>query len=393
MKYMPKKDKICVFLILLSIFNVYSLENNYYPLNKIISFLKLDTEYNSVTGSLLIKKNKKNVLITLNSSYLIFNNKKYFINDFVRSEQGQFFVPTKEALFIMKYFSPDKYEYYTKDGDIFFQEKKEDKNDKNIEEIYIDKENDNDSKKENLNNTKKLEINKDIKEKKVKIEAIIIDAGHGGKDPGAIGYDDIKEKDIVLRTAHLITEKLKEFYPDKKIIMTRSKDVFIELEDRASIANKIFQKYGTSIFISIHVNASRSQKTYGFETWYLVSNYSRKIIKKGEVSKDKDVENIVNSMLNDEIYKESKDFAKKIQNGLEKKIGNVSKNRGIKEEVYFVIKKAIMPAVLVEIGFNTNKYEAIRLTKYSYLNNISEGIFSGIRNFIDDYEKTQGFRK
>ena len=242
-------------------------------------------------------------------------------------------------------------------------------------------------------NVKNKYIYVDQEPKDIKINAIIIDPGHGGDDPGAIGYSGTKEKDIVLKTSLILYDKLKKIYPDKKIVLTRYNDTYISLDKRAKIANYVFNKYGNSLFISIHVNGSRSTKSHGFETWYLVEEYRRNIIRKGEISQDVDVENVLNSMLNDEIYKESKDLARRIQNYLVKEIGDVSRNRGIKEQTYFVIKKSIMPAVLVEIGFNTNKYEEARLTRYLYLNKITDGILNGILDFIKDYEKTYGYTK
>lgn len=393
-----------IIFILININSVYSNEIELYSVNKLISSFKLNIEYDQVHGKITLSKSNKKVLLLLDSPYVIIGNKKYFINEFVTSEQGQFYIPQQTAVMISKYFSGEK---------IFSQvSKKEtiiDKTDKYYLNSFkqtadIDKK---DKKDSIFVNDKKIEITEKemekvkVKEKyifekepdKVDIKAIIIDPGHGGNDPGAIGYSGVKEKDVVLRTALILAEKLKKKYTKKKIILTRNRDVFIPLDKRAKIANYVFNKYGNTLFISIHVNASRSNKPYGFETWYLVEKCRRSIIKKGEISEDEDVEDVLNAMLNDEIYKESKELANTIQKSLEKNIGYVSLNRGIKEQTYFVIKKSIMPAVLVEIGFNTNKYEEIRLTKYSYLNKIAQGIFRGIMEFTDVYERTSGYTK
>jgi N-acetylmuramoyl-L-alanine amidase len=421
LKFTLKRNSFFLFIFFfLGISKLFSIEPQFYSVNKIISYLNLDTEYDGTSGSLRIIKNDKSVTFYLNSSFILVGDKKKFINNFIKSEQGQFFIPTDTATYVLDYFkSEDKLQknifaaeeksftekFITKNNEIYVEEKSG--NDKNIEaeQGKFDDEND---VSENIKKDSSVDIVKESKPKSpaeiarkilnentrfTKINAIIIDPGHGGKDPGAIGYDDIQEKDIVLREGLLLAEKLRSSYPDKKIVMTRSKDVFIELEDRAALANRIYEKYGTTIFVSIHVNASRSEKVYGFETWHLVGNYNRKVVKQGAVSNDKSVENVVNSMLNQEIYRESRDLAGRIQANLEKQIGDVSVNRKIKEEVYFVIKKSVMPAVLVEIGFNTNKYEAIRLTKYSYLNKIATGIYSAVRDFINDYEKTKGFTR
>ena len=383
MRFTPRRNSIILLFFLFITASIIS-ASDYYSVNMIVSYFKLDTSYDNLESKVTLSKNDKKIIIYLDLQYIMMGGRKIFINDFAKSEEGQFFLPTEAALSAMEYFSSYKYEYYVKNGEIFFTENnvKKKVEDKPVEENEIVQ-----VKPDTKKNGDKSSFTKN------KINAIIIDAGHGGKDPGAIGYNDIKEKDIVLKCALLLSKKLKEKYPDKKIVLTRDRDVFPELDDRAEIANKTYDKYGNSIFVSIHVNASRSSKPYGFETWYLVNNYSRNIVKKGSISEDKDVENVVNSLLNLEIYKESRDLANKIQTSLESQIGYVSKNRGIKEEIYLVIKKSIMPAVLVEVGFNTNKYEAIRLTKYSYLNKITDGILNGIKDFVDVFEKTQGFTR
>jgi N-acetylmuramoyl-L-alanine amidase len=353
------------------------LDRAYYSVNRIISFLKLDTEFNNINSALLIKKLDKTVYISNFTNYVIIGGEKFFLNDFVTSEMGQFFIPVDGAIEILKYFSKDNYLFYLSEGDLVFDDGENVKNAVEKNEFPPD------------DLFEKKSTYKDDKVKKIR--AIIIDPGHGGKDPGSVGYNGLKEKDVVLSTALILQKKIKDKYPDKTIIMTRDRDVFIPLEERANIANRTYEKLGETIFISIHVNSSRSSKSYGFETWHLNADYKRDILNKESISDDKSVANIVNAMMIEEIYKESKELAKNIQDKLEERIGYVSKNRGIKEEKYFVIKKSVMPAVLVEIGFNSNKYEAIRLTNYSYLNKIAAGIFDGLIKFISDYEKTKGF--
>ncbi|MBP7553138.1 MAG: N-acetylmuramoyl-L-alanine amidase [Spirochaetes bacterium] len=373
-------SKKCLFIALfISIFHIYASEGAYYSVNRIISFLKLETEFNNINSALLIKKLDKTAYLSNFSNYIIIGGEKLFLNDFVTSEMGQFFIPIDGAIEILKYFSKDNYLFYLSEGDLVFDD------DENVK-ITVEKTENLPDEFSNKNSTYKDDAIKRIK-------AIIIDPGHGGKDPGSVGYNGLKEKDVVLSTALILQKKIKDKYPDKTIILTRDRDVFIPLEERANIANRTYEKLGETIFISIHVNSSRSSKSYGFETWHLNADYKRDILNKNSISDDKSVANIVNAMMIEEIYKESKELAKNIQDKLEERIGYVSRNRGIKEEKYFVIKKSIMPAVLVEIGFNSNKYEAIRLTNYSYLNKIATGISDGLFKFISDYEKTKGFTK
>jgi len=392
-----KRGNILLLILFFFTTNLFSNEDNYYSVNKIVSFFKLEVGYDSFFDTLTLKKLEKSVVVPLNMAFIYIGKDRILTGNFTISEQGQYFIPIESAIKVIDYFSFNKDSYYIQNGDIFVGS--------NNKSSSIDISNIQEDEKESkieIKDNKNSDGNK-VKDKNLNIyednsppsliKAIILDPGHGGKDPGAVGYNDIKEKDIVLRTGLILKDKLEKAYPNKKIFMTRSKDNFVELEDRAKKANEIQEKYGQSIFVAIHVNASMAKNSFGFETWYLVNNYSRNIVKKGEVSQDRDVENIVNSMLNEEIYRESKFLAQKIQARLEEEIGYASKNRGIKEEIYFVIKKSVMPAVLVEIGFNTNKYEAIRLTNYSYLDKIAKGILEGVKDFIAEYEKTHGFSR
>ncbi|MBN2546806.1 MAG: N-acetylmuramoyl-L-alanine amidase [Spirochaetes bacterium] len=404
------------FFLLIYFFTItalFSQSEKFLPLNHIIQTDNIDIEYYSDMGKIILKKNKKNVILLINSPYLIIENKNYFINDIVLFKNGTVYIPENLYLLIKKYltsnkdFIKHKYitlnnisdNYYLNSPAVHAQNKKsmEDKTSKSSGyKENPDNKNISNSKEvlsaDNVNVKDRYIFDKEVSEK-IKINAIIIDPGHGGSDPGAIGFSGIKEKEIVLKTSLLLYDKLKDVFKDKKIILTRDKDEYISLDKRSQIANYVFNKYGPSLFISIHVNASKSKKSYGFETWYLVEEYRRNIVKSGNISNDADVETVLNSMLNDEIYKESKYLANRIQFHLNNEIGYVSLDRGIKEQTYFVIKKSIMPAVLVEIGFNTNKYEEIRLTKHDYLNKIAKAILNGIIDFIKLYEQTNGYTK
>ena len=229
----------------------------------------------------------------------------------------------------------------------------------------------------------------------MRIKAVIIDPGHGGKDPGAIGtYMDgenqvqLLEKDIVLSVAIEIADKLKKTYLDKEIILTRSTDDFITLEQRTLIANEIsLQENESIIFVSVHANASFNSKAKGFEVWYLPPEYRRELLDVSAVDSDlSDVVPILNTMLEEEITVESILLAQSIQKGLSHTVGNLIEDRGLKEESWFVVRNAKMPAVLVELGFITNQEEAMILGDKRHLKKISEGIYNGISGFIDHFE-------
>ncbi|QSH93191.1 N-acetylmuramoyl-L-alanine amidase [Treponema medium] len=227
-----------------------------------------------------------------------------------------------------------------------------------------------------------------------RVGAILIDPGHGGKDPGTVGsYVEngktipVYEKNIALTVSLSLYEMLRKTYPDKKILLTRSDDTYLTLQERIEIANNVSLKKNEAIlYISIHANASPfNNKPYGFEVWYLPPDYRRDLIDKSTVSKE--IVHILNSMLEEEFSTESILIAKNISDGLEAQIGKESKNRGLKKKEWFVVRNAKMPSVLIELGFVTNPEEAKRLNTPSYLQKCAQGIYNGLAAFISRFER------
>lgn len=229
------------------------------------------------------------------------------------------------------------------------------------------------------------------------ITAIFIDAGHGGKDSGAAGVfstssgkqQKVHEKDVVLQIATRLGDKLKNSFPDKRIILSRSKDVFLSLQQRAKLANAVRVPPGKSIlFISIHANASLNPEASGYEVWYLPPEYRRNDLVDAQTVgvRDNDLLSILNSIKDEEYTIESVLLAQGIMSGLDGTIGLLSKNRGVKQELWFVVRQAKMPSVLVEVGFVSNTQEAERLHQSAYLQKIVDGIYNGVDKFIHDFE-------
>ncbi|MBN2651905.1 MAG: N-acetylmuramoyl-L-alanine amidase [Spirochaetales bacterium] len=233
----------------------------------------------------------------------------------------------------------------------------------------------------------------------MKIAAIVIDPGHGGFDSGAVSPFDVggsrlMEKDVVLAISLLLDKKLKEKYPEKRIEMTRSTDIFIELEKRTEIANNIkIKKNEAIIFISIHANASPFRpNAEGFEVWCNPEDKTKKMMTE-DMKKDipKQALSIFEMLLQEEINTETKILASNILKGLEDALGANIPNRGLKENDWAVVMNARMPAVLVEVGFLTHKKEAERLKNNQYLEKLADGIFKGLVTFVDTFESTNGF--
>jgi N-acetylmuramoyl-L-alanine amidase len=233
-----------------------------------------------------------------------------------------------------------------------------------------------------------------------KITFLIIDPGHGGKDPGAIGKGGIKEKRITLKIAAYLEEYLKTKLKAIKIQSTRNSDKFLDLSKRTEIANKMLKKNENGLFVSIHVNASILHSIAGFETYFLSQNPSNEearataalennVIILEENSKNKrynDVEHVEAIMLTTQIQKESASLANFIQKYLDKKISE-SASKGVKKADFFVLRDSLMPAALVEVGYISNSKEIKKLIQSDYQKKIAQGIGEGIIQFIKDYNK------
>ena len=234
---------------------------------------------------------------------------------------------------------------------------------------------------------------KDVKDR-WRLDTIVLDAGHGGKDPGTIGKYGTKEKNVVLDITKRIG-RLLEKNTGIKIVYTRTEDVFVPVWKRTKIANEANGK----IFVSIHVNANPNRKIKGFETYLLQSGKSadaievasreNAVIKLEEVRsqyKELTGENLIMATMAQSMFmKESVDLAAMIQIELDKKID--SPNRGVKQAGFYVLIGASMPNVLVESGFISNPSEERNLKKPGYRQNIAESIYNAIMKFKSSRER------
>jgi N-acetylmuramoyl-L-alanine amidase len=232
------------------------------------------------------------------------------------------------------------------------------------------------------------------------VAAVIIDPGHGGKDPGAIASHGsgknaihVVEKDINLSVGLLLQERLKKAFPGKKILMTRSSDTYPELSERTDMANSIpLEKNEAIIFVSIHTNASLSKKAKGFEVWYLDPDVRRPSLEDSKATEyDPALHPIIADMLQEEFTTESIIIAKDILESLNEQIGKLTENRGIKNKDWYVVKNARMPAVLIELSYLSNEEDARLLSDPSYLKKLSDGIYNGLVSFIRYFDASKGF--
>lgn len=220
------------------------------------------------------------------------------------------------------------------------------------------------------------------------LKTIVIDPGHGGEDTGAIGPSGIKEKDVNLNIAKEL-EKLVQEKLDALVILTRTGDTFVSLDERTNIANM----NNADIFISIHANASYRKGAEGVETYFLSFDASDEDAKRAAAFENavasfenkavntniEDLKTILMDMAQTSVLNESSQFAEIVQENLCKVLK--VENRGIKQAPFIVLVGAAMPAVLVEVGFISNANEEKKLTEKETQRGIAEAILKSILTF------------
>ncbi len=251
---------------------------------------------------------------------------------------------------------------------------------------------------ENADDEQNHSIDEELERQKSEwmIDTIVIDPGHGGKDPGALGYYKLKEKDIVLSVGLLLGKYLKKKLPDVKILYTRKSDVFIPLWKRTKFANENHGK----LFISLHCNASKSRRARGFETYFLsaekddkarevvlLENESIKFESTDDRQKYEGINFVLATLAQNAFIKYSQYLASVVQKSLRKFLQPLGmKDRGVKQGPFWVMVGATMPNILVEMGYISNKNEAKMLRRKSTQSKIALALAEGIVKFKTDFE-------
>lgn len=215
---------------------------------------------------------------------------------------------------------------------------------------------------------------------------IVIDPGHGGKDPGALGRKGTREKDIVLKVSRQLKAMIAERL-NAKVLMTREKDIFIELEDRAKFANS----KKADLFVSIHVNSHPKQSVKGLEIYHFGKASDPRALEvsareNGTPLKDNGPawQFILADVLADKKIDESRDLAWIARKALVGKLRKhyKIKDHGVKTAPFFVLRMTTMPSILAEIAFVSNPTEEKLITGKTYQKRVAEGIFQGIKAYI-----------
>lgn len=230
---------------------------------------------------------------------------------------------------------------------------------------------------------------------------VVIDPGHGGVDPGALGRK-AKEKDVNMAVSKLLGSMIKEKYPEVKVIYTRTTDVKIPLVQRADIANKA----NADLFISIHSNASKNRNANGCETFTLgagssveakaAAMYENEVILSEdnfeEIYKGFDPRSsesyIIFELIRNHDMELSAEIAQLVQNGMVKE--SKLNSRGVSSAGFLVLHRTIMPSILVELGFISNGKDEALISSKEGQKKLAKGIFNGFEKYYDMYGKKKG---
>lgn len=232
-----------------------------------------------------------------------------------------------------------------------------------------------------------------------RIKCVVIDPGHGGHDPGTVSSGaKYKEKDIVLSVGLKLGSMIKSIYPDIKIIYTRSSDKFVPLAERSDIANR----NNADLFISIHVNATKSTSVSGTETFVMgmhksESNFELCKAENSVIALEDNYETkyegfnpnspesyIIFSLLQNTHLEQSIKLAEIVQNNYKK--GPVYNNRGVKQGGLIVLWRSTMPAILTEIGFLSNSKDRAAMITKEGQTSIAKRLFNAFCQYKDLYE-------
>ena len=334
-----------------------------FSINDFINITDSKNFINSKTEKIIFYIDDKKIKITNQIAFIVIDDNLYQLSSKVVKQNNNYYVPTESFLSIINNLSTSI--------SLTFK----------TNQINLSK----------LIELPKKTVKVDLKSEKEKWEfkTIVIDAGHGGKDPGAVGYRGTKEKDIALDVAKRLEKKLTKNM-DIKVVMTRDEDVFLRLSERTKIANE----NNGSLFISIHTNAAEDRRASGFETFLIGLNkneYAAKVAARenavleleGKSGQELTGEDLIQATIAQAAFASSSEtFADMVQKEIKKRVQ--SRDRGVKQAGFVVLARASMPNVLVELGFISNPAEEKKLRSPQYRDQLATAIYRAVQQ----YEKT-----
>ncbi len=340
----------------------YIKENQYYiSINNFSDILLNNNFTNNNTEKMVVYFGDTKIKITANISFVIINEKAYQLDNNVFQRKGEYYAPLDDFLVLLTQHTNTD---YSMDYDSM--------------SISLDGV---------VQNVPELKTTDLVQEKKKwQFDTIIIDPGHGGKDPGSVGHKGTKEKDIVLDVSKRLARKIQKNLRIKTVL-TRDEDVFVRLQDRTKFANT----NEGDLFISIHVNSNESKKPYGFETYLLKPGRNQEAInvalrensvielEGNEFEKLTDEQLIQATIAQSGFVQYSEKFAALIQEEIDKRVQ--SRNRGVKQAGFYVLMGASMPNVLIELGYISNPNEEKKLNSSSYRDVLATSIYYAILQY------------
>jgi N-acetylmuramoyl-L-alanine amidase len=221
----------------------------------------------------------------------------------------------------------------------------------------------------------------------LKVSRVVIDAGHGGHDPGTIGPSGLREKDLVLDIAMRLGKLIEEGL-GSEVLYTRNDDRFLSHKERTNLANES----KADLFISIHANSARSRQVRGVETYYLnftTDAWALAVASRENAASDRPVhelQDLISKIALKEKIEESREFATRVQSALHGGLSNDDKglrNRGVRKAPFLVLIGAKMPAVLAEIGFISNAETEKLLKSSSYRQKVANHLYQGMLTYSE----------
>jgi N-acetylmuramoyl-L-alanine amidase len=213
-----------------------------------------------------------------------------------------------------------------------------------------------------------------------RVFAVVVDPGHGGTDFGAFGVSGIREKDITLAVGLKLAEVLEGM--GYRVVLTRREDRFVSLFERGELANSIKAKY--KVYVSLHCNFMSNPRAEGLETYILTlekvtDRRAAVLIENMPYAQLGEVKGIIGDMLQNLFLEDSRELALTVHSRLMK----YTKDRGIRQANFYVLRQIYFPSVLVELGYVSNLEEVGRLEDKNYQNSLAKDIASGIDDFFN----------
>tara|TARA_B100000427_G_C15505702_1_gene593844 strand:+ start:53 stop:1204 length:1152 start_codon:yes stop_codon:yes gene_type:complete len=334
-----------------------------FSLNDFIKITKSKKFVNDKTEKIIFYINDKKIKVTNEISFIIIDDNLFQLSSKVIKRNNEYYIPVDSFLNIV---------------DNLFDDLSVTQNKSQINFLFTN------------NNAKKVkQTDLSTEKKKWEFKTIVIDAGHGGKDPGAVGYRGTKEKNIALDVAKRLEKKLSKNM-NIKIVMTRDEDIFLRLSERTKIANE----NNGNLFISIHTNAAEDRRASGFETFLIGPNKNEAAVRvaarenavlelEGGTGGKLTNEDLIKATIAQSAFaSKSELFASMVQQQIKKRVQ--SKDRGVKQAGFYVLMGASMPNVLVELGFISNPSEEKKLRSPQYRDQLATAIYRA----VEQYQKT-----